>query len=130
MNKIIFTFLGTFLIVLWIGVGMLFAEKFRDSGFPPKPTFIMDDKDAFYTITKDDLYFVSYFKSKEATSTPTTSILVGNSPIDLDPYIGKSLKITGWFKDTYGYRQCVVDSCRELQTKSVVIDITKIELKN
>lgn len=60
------------------------------------------------------------------------SMYIGNSKVELDPYLGKSLRIQGSFRKTYTNTQCISGKCHQIFTdpkiKAAVIDIKSIKV--
>lgn len=131
------------LFIFWIGfVGItsfialsLFNEK-------PPIFFPFDDTQAIYTVTKKGgLYFITYDSPSNRNSSYNCStdingvschtdiqhhvdVMVGKSPLDLETFINKKIKLNGDF--AYGNKQCIVNKCIDIGPYAV-LDIYTIK---
>ncbi len=109
---------------------------------PPK-FFPFDDPQAQYTVTKRGKnYFVRY-QSVGDMNTKTfcgqhrgrvvcrnrvdddIEVMVGKSPVDLAPLVGKSVQLEGIFR--YSDKQCILDSCHDIG-RWAVLHIRNLQL--
>lgn len=135
-----FTDLLVSLAVLTL-LALFSLSLFNDS---PPQLFPLNDSRATYTLTfEDGLYYLKY----DSTSNKNTSIdcsfganggkicqnminnhetvLVGDSPVELSPWVGKPLKVEGNF--VYTTRQCIVSKCQSTGNY-LAISLVKVEL--
>lgn len=120
--------------LLIVGFFILFILGFYLYSQSAPQLFRTDDPLATYTITKDDrgYYFILYQNDNETeynkyqdcsyrengkficstVFTKKFTAMVGMSPVDLAPLVGKKVHIKGSFR--YGKSQCIVGTCRDL----------------
>ncbi len=85
--------------------------------------FPLDDQRATYTITyKNQLYALEYYGRQ---STIATYAYIASSPVDLEPYMGKEVTITGSF--TSSDQQCIMAQCTSYSTPWVGVAIKTIQ---
>ena len=115
--------LAAILLSLLIGAGLFLFILFNE----PAPQLLpFDNPQAEYIIEKsnDGVYTVSYKDSGQDIK----GVMIGNSPVDLAPFIGKRVQIQGKFenrKDT----QCIAGRCQYIYGPYVALDITSIQEK-
>ena len=107
----------------------------RDDQIIKFPTLIgevsLEKYNNLYTMNVD----TSIDRSKKPDRLGTTiSMFIGNSKVELEPFLGKPLKIKGSFRKTYSDTQCIVEKChkfstRQPYTKAAVVDIESISSK-
>lgn len=106
--------------------------------------FPFDDPDATYTVQKEEFYSLRYNSTSDRNKsidcgtdngirtckeviTKDYTIIIGNSPVDLDPFIGKQLIVTGNFDSTK--EQCIKGECKSLSSSWAVANIESIAIK-
>ena len=93
-----------------------FIPKWSDNDTAPVH-FSLNDRKAYYSIYKTGSdYWVVYNKDM---------VLVGNSKVALEPFIGKRIKISGNYSGRIGEKQCIINKCHAL--KGAMIDIDSIQ---
>lgn len=111
------------LLFLLIGVGLFLFILFNE---PAPQLFPFNNSQAEYIIEKssDGVYTISYKDSQQDIQ----GVMIGNSPVDLAPYVGKKVQIQGKFenrKDT----QCIAGKCQYIYGPYVALDISSIQEK-
>jgi len=86
------------------------------------PTVSFSSSDPYYLIryTGDRIFPLH--------SGDTFSILIGESPVDLAPFVGKYVVVQGEFVGSS--RQCVREQCISIKGPWVVLNIKEIQIKN
>lgn len=116
----------TILLIIFFSLSTI-----KENIFVPKAFFPLDDPMAAYTLVKtDDLYWVVYDTpiASDSTKLSHAAILVGKSQVDLDPYLGKIVRLKGHFNPFFQTQQCILGNCHTFAGKqqAVVIDIESI----
>jgi hypothetical protein len=91
-----------------------------------KQYFVLNDPLAEYSIQEFGPHYGVRFRK---TGKEEMMILVGSSPVSLEPYLGKRVKIQGEFRNRFGNILCrpgYEDQCEKI--KAFIIDITSITL--
>ncbi len=142
-KKVLITSLFSLIGIIVIAIlGFIIYLYFFTSDSVPN-FFPFDDKDATYTIVKNEEYFFVHYKSssdrnkfidctkrngkpvcKELVRNDET-IMVGSSVADLSKYIGKNIIITGNFDSAR--KQCMKDKCIDFAGPWAVVNIASIE---
>lgn len=115
--------LAVIVIFLFLGVGLFLFILFNE---PAPQLFPFNNPQAEYIIEKSDggIYTVSYKDSQQDIK----EVMIGNSLVDLTPFIGKRVQIQGKFenrKDT----QCIAGQCQFIYGPYVALDINSIQEK-
>lgn len=85
--------------------------------------FTLNDPTANYSIKKTDNAdpnYPNYFVVHN-----TDEVFVGNSQVELDPFVNKKIVIQGSYSGRVGNQQCIVNKCHPL--KGAMIDIDSIQ---
>lgn len=96
-------------------------DKFAPIVFP------LNSEDANYTIVKfENSYSLNYKKKNPQSIHDDLALLIGSTPVDLDQFVGKKIKVTGSFINASPY--CKGD-CSSIGTgKRPVVKIDTIAL--
>lgn len=92
--------------------------------------FFLDERNATYSIEKSlsfdgsPRYWIHY-SNHENRRTPGASIMVGNSDVELDSFVGKSIRIDGDYSGHFAKEQCIVSRCVPIGNW-MVIDVFSI----
>lgn len=123
-----------FLIVLTaIIIVVAFIFFFVSSAVNSKPDtapvfFDLDDSTADFSIKKTDNTDPNYPNYWVVRNTRHTyEVLVGNSKVELDSFVGKKIVIKGNYSGRVGNQQCIVNKCHPIGGKSAMIDIDSIQ---
>lgn len=80
-----------------------------------------------------DAHSVGIGQKFEDSKGTSVAMFIGNSQVDLEPFLGKSLKIKGSFRRTFTNEQCIINNCHKLspypEFRAAVVDIEAVEVK-
>lgn len=153
LNKWFFVFYSLYYILLIFIIGVFAAIVIAVFTDKPPRFFPIDDVEATYKITIQDLeqgeknqpaYYIVYdttsnkndwkicdeVNGKKRCYTEKhqhMEVIIGQSPVDLKSYIGKKIKVQGDF--VYSTKQCIKENCIIFPYSLVVFNIKKISNK-
>ncbi|MFH1535816.1 MAG: hypothetical protein ABIC96_01965 [Patescibacteria group bacterium] len=112
------TIIALIIILIWV-IAAINSNEHTAPVF-----FSLDDPTAYYSIKKTDSINFNYPIYLVVHN--NDSVFVGNSKIELDPFVGKKVIIKGDYSGRIGKQQCIVNKCHPLE--GAMIDIESIKL--
>lgn len=118
-----------FLVVIFVGVlswRYIYIVKPANDKFAPI-VFPLNSEDANYTIVKfENSYSLNYKKKNPQSINDDLALLIGSTPVDLDQFVDKKIKVTGSFINASPY--CKGDCSSIGTSKRPVVKIDSIAL--
>lgn len=121
-----------FLAILVVTMFLVFVLSSSSSQLP-EPNLANYNANQYLITRQDDVYWL-----KPKQSNLNVQIPVGNSNVDLSPYIGKEVKLTAYFpQSTDDYpsfsrtQQCILGQCRWIfpnsHAEAITIDVEAVQ---
>lgn len=111
------------LISLYVSISSIVFGAAIFMNYSSAPSlFPFDDPNAKYTVNRlEDLYYVSY---RSGSGDGISGVVVGNSAVNLESLLHKSIKIDGEF--VYADKQCILNYCKNIE-RVLVVNIKSAE---
>lgn len=121
-KKVLLILLTPIAIVVLLALFFVFVVLRSDPNTSPV-FFSLNDPKAYYLIKKTDGTDRNYPNYWVVHN--NDEVFVGNSKVDLDPFVGKRISIKGNYSGRIAKQQCIINKCHPLT--GAIIDIDSIQ---